>query len=37
MKGIRSKGVDDICKVVVMMINYEFKLGKEGRENKVRE
>ena len=37
MKGTRSKGVDDTCKAVVMMINHEFKLGKEGRENKVRE
>ena len=37
MNGGRSRGVDDTPKGVVMMINHEFKLGKEGREDIKRE
>lgn len=33
VKGDRSRRVDDTPKGVVMMINHEFKLGKERRED----
>lgn len=34
MKGDTGKGVDDTFKGVFVMINHDFKLVKEGRENK---
>lgn len=33
MKGDRNKGVDGILKSVVVMVNHDFRLGKEGRED----
>ena len=35
MKGDRGKGVDDTLKGVFVMINHDFKLVKEGREDRV--